>query len=190
MASTRARAVDAAIDLLGTEGLRSLTHARVDQRAGLPRGSTSNYFRTRQALLIGVVDGILERELPEVGGAMALDSPTALIEAACAAWEHISTVDRKATTARLVLFLEASHNPELRDALTRGRATMEALGVVALARLGARDPHTAAAAMAACFEGLLLHRIARDDRTDPRPMISLIVQAALADPRGGPDLAS
>ena len=89
-----------------------------------------------------------------------------------------------------MLFLEASHNPELRDALTRGRATMEALGVIALARLGARDPHTASAAMAACFEGLLLHRIARDDRTDPRPMISLIVQAALADPQGGPDPAS
>jgi hypothetical protein len=86
------------------------------------------------------------------------------------------------TTARLVLFLEASHNPALGEALSRGRGAMEALGVVALARLGARDPQTATAAMAACFEGLLLHRIARHDQTDPRPIITLIVQAALADP--------
>ena len=182
MASIKDRAVEAAIDLLGTEGLRALTHARVDQRAGLPKGSTSNYFRTRQALLTGVVDGILERELPEVSGALSLDSPTALVEAMCAVWEHISTVNRKVTTARLVLFLEASHNAPLREALSRGRAEMEALGVVALARLGARDPHTAAVALAACFEGLLLHRIARDDQTDPRPIITLVVQAAITDP--------
>jgi hypothetical protein len=56
------------------------------------------------------------------------------------------------------------------------------MGVVALARLGARDPQTAAAAMAACFEGLMLHRIARDDQTDPRPIITMVVQAALASP--------
>jgi DNA-binding transcriptional regulator YbjK len=179
--SIRDRAVEAAIELLGTEGLRALTHARVDQWAGLPKGSTSNYFRTRQALLIGVVDGILEREMPEVGGALSFDSPTALVEAMCTVFEHLSTAGRKVTTARLVLFLEASHNAPLREALSRGREAMEALGVVALARLGARDPHLAAAAMAACFEGLMLHRIARDDQTDPRPIIGLIVQAALTD---------
>ena len=57
---------------------------------------------------------------------------------------------------------------------------MEALGVVALARLGAREPHTAGIAIAACFEGLLLHRIARHDPTDPRPTFELVVRAALA----------
>jgi DNA-binding transcriptional regulator YbjK len=181
VASIKARAVEAAIDLLAAEGLRALTHARVDQRAGLPKGSTSNYFRTRQALLTGVVDGVLERELPEVGGALSLESPAELVEALCKVFEHITSVDRNVTTARLVLFMEASHNVELREALSRGRAAMEALGVVALARLGARDPQTAAAAMAACFEGLILHRIARHDQTDPRPIISLVVQAALTD---------
>ena len=84
------------------------------------------------------------------------------------------------TTARLVLFMEASHNTPLREALSRGRAAMEALGVVALARLGAREPQTAGIAIAACFEGLLLHRIARHDPTDPRPTFELVVRAALA----------
>ena len=63
-----------------------------------------------------------------------------------------------------VLFMEASHNAALRQALSRGRAAMEDLALVALARLGAREPHTAGIAVAACFEGLLLHRIARHDR--------------------------
>ena len=40
-------------------------------------------------------------------------------------------------------------------------------------------PQAAAAAIAACFEGLILHRIARHDDTDPRPAFDLLVQAAL-----------
>ena len=176
----RDRVIEAAIDLVGKEGLRALTHARVDERAGLPRGSSSNYFRSRQALLSGVVDGIVARELPAVGVAFSPSSPDELVGALCALFEHSTSVKRTVTTARLVLFMEASHNAELREALSRGRAAMEALGVVALARLGAREPHTAGIAVAACFEGLLLHRIARHDPTDPRPTFELVVRAALA----------
>ena len=39
--------------------------------------------------------------------------------------------------------------------------TRPPLDARALARLGARDPHRAGIAIAACFEGLLLHQIAR-----------------------------
>jgi hypothetical protein len=38
---------------------------------------------------------------------------------------------------------------------------------------------TAAATLAACFEGLLLHRIARHDESDPRPVFEMVVGAAL-----------
>ena len=61
-AATRERALQAAVELLGAEGVRALSHARVDERAGLPPGTTSNWFRTRRALLGGVVDWIAERE--------------------------------------------------------------------------------------------------------------------------------
>jgi hypothetical protein len=36
--STKVLALDAAIELLGAEGLHALSHVRVDQRAGLPKG--------------------------------------------------------------------------------------------------------------------------------------------------------
>lgn len=179
MTVIRTRAVEAGIELVGTHGLRALTHARVDEQAGLPKGSTSNYFRTRQALQAGIVNGILERELPAVDVAFSPSSSEELVDALCALFDHMTTTNRTLTAARLVFFMEASHNAELRDALCRGRAAMEALSVVALARLGARDPHTASIAVAACFEGLLLHRIARHDLTDPRPTLGLVVRAAL-----------
>jgi DNA-binding transcriptional regulator YbjK len=178
MPSRRQQALDAAIDLVGNEGLRSLTHARVDERAGLPKGSTSNYFRTRAALMSGVADGILDRELAAVGQAFTPESPEILVDAMVALFEHTTQENRTLTTARLVLFMEASHDPQLRESLSRGRQVMASTVMTALAGLGAAQPQAAAQALMACFEGLILHRIARHDDTDPRPPLELVVRAA------------
>jgi AcrR family transcriptional regulator len=178
--STKTRALDAAIDLVGRQGLRALTHTRVDERAGLPKGSTSNYFRTRQALLSAVVDRLVELDMPADGGGFRPASAEEFVEALCRLLDHLTRANRVPTTARLVLFMEGSHNSSLREALSRGREALESVVVVAMARLGAHDPATAATTVAACFEGLLLHRIARHDETDPRPAFELVVRAALA----------
>jgi AcrR family transcriptional regulator len=178
---TRTRSLDAAIELLGTEGLRALTHARVDERAGLPKGSTSNHFRTREALLVGVVDWLAARELPPVGAAFMPASAAELVDNLCGLLEYTTVVNRTATTARLVLFMEAGHDPALREALSRGRTAMTASAVPALARLGVRDPVTAAEAIAACSEGLILHRIARHDTSDPRPILELVVSSMIPE---------
>ncbi len=53
---------DAAIDVLGNFGSRGLTHAKVDQRAGLPAGTTSYNFRTRDALLLGIAERLDEHD--------------------------------------------------------------------------------------------------------------------------------
>ncbi|HEX2729500.1 MAG TPA: hypothetical protein VHM16_07070, partial [Rubrobacteraceae bacterium] len=150
------------------------------ERAGLPKGSTSNYFRTRQALLSGVVDRLVELDTPADGAGFLPDSADEFVEALCRLFDHLTRANRIPTTARLVLFMEGSHDSSLREELSRGREVLESVVVVALARLGARDPATAATAVAACFEGFLLHRIARHDETDPRPAFELVVRAALA----------
>jgi DNA-binding transcriptional regulator YbjK len=181
MTPTRVRVLDASISLLATGGLRALTHARVDDRADVPKGSTSNYFRTRAALLVGAADWIVERELPLVSMAFSPRSPAELIDAMCAALDETTGNNRGLTTARLVLFMEASHNAALRVALSRGRATMEEAVVSGLAAMGARDPHASAQAIAACFEGLILHRIARHAYTDPRPIFETVVHGAFPE---------
>jgi AcrR family transcriptional regulator len=181
MTPTKARAVDAAIELLSTQGLRSLTHARVDEMAGLPKGSTSNYFRTRKALVAGVAGRILELEQAEVGAAFAPPaSPAEFVDGLCRLFDYLSRTRRTQTTARLVLFMEASHDAELRETLSAARQGLVGSAVVAMATLGARQPDVAAAGVAACFEGLLLHRIARHDDADPRPVLDLVVRGALA----------
>jgi DNA-binding transcriptional regulator YbjK len=45
---------DAAINVLAEHGSRGLTHGQVDRYAGVPDGTTSYYYRTRAALLLGV----------------------------------------------------------------------------------------------------------------------------------------
>jgi DNA-binding transcriptional regulator YbjK len=178
--SIRERVLTAAVDLLAASGLRALTHARIDERAGLPKGSTSNYFRTRAALVEGVSEWIVEQERGPVGIAFVPTSEAELVDAMCALLEVTTGRNRDLTTARLALFLEAGHDAALREALSRGRETLTSAVVSTLAELGARDPRAAAAAVAACFEGLILHRIARHDDTDPRPVFEAVVRGALS----------
>jgi DNA-binding transcriptional regulator YbjK len=182
MASNKERALDAAIELVGTEGLRALTHARVDERAGLPKGSTSNYFRTRASLLAGVVEWMAEREISAMRAPADPATPAELVDMLCGLLAYTTGPNRTLTTARLVLFLEAAHNADIRVAVSRGRGLMEQWATSVLTRLGATDPAAAAAALMAASEGFILHRVARGDDTDPRAAIELIVRGAMAGP--------
>ena len=178
--TTKIRALNAAIELVGTQGLRALTHARVDERAGLPKGSTSNHFRTRAALLTGVVDWMAERELAEITPPAEPTTQEELVDLLCGMIAYTSEMNRTLTTARLVLFLEAAHHPDLRAAVSRGHALMRNWTVGVLARLGAGDPQAAADTLISCLEGITLHRIARGEHRDPRPIIEITVRGAFA----------
>lgn len=180
MSTTRERSLAAAVDLLGTGGVRALTHGRVDDRAGLANGSTSNHFRTRAALLSGVAAWMAEQELVQLGGQITPSTGDDLVEGLAALLEHSAGRNRIWTTARLVLFMEASHDPAVREAISRARAAMDSWFTPVLSTLGAPDPATAGDAIAACYEGLLLHRVARHEHGDPRPALRLVVQAALS----------
>lgn len=156
-----------------------MTHARVDDRAGLPKGSTSNHFRTRAALLAGVVEWMVHQETPAVDTALRPRTAAEFVDELCRLFEFMTGPNRTMTAARLVLWLEAGHDAALRQALLRGRAAMADRVVPALARLGARDPQVAADALAACIEGLFMDRIARHLDTDPRPVFEVVVRGAL-----------
>ncbi|THF85479.1 TetR family transcriptional regulator [Deinococcus sp. KSM4-11] len=180
MISTRMRALQAGIDLVGKGGLRALTHHKVDDHAGLPRGSTSNAFRTRAALLHGVVAFIAEHDLQLVTPMFTPTSAAGLIDVLCGLIDVSTGPGWPLTTARLILFMEASHNAALRAPVVQAREAMEGSIRGAFAHLGAKEPGTAAATMMACAEGIILHRITRHDTSDACPAIALVVTAALA----------
>jgi len=61
----RAALADAGLRVLAATGARGLTHRAVDAEAGVPVGTTSNYFRSRDALLGALGERIMERFTPD-----------------------------------------------------------------------------------------------------------------------------
>jgi AcrR family transcriptional regulator len=180
VASNRERSLRVAVDLLGSGGIRALTHGRVDAAAGLPKGSTSNHFRTRAALLDGVLAWMLGQQLHDVGTALDADTVDELVDTLTALFAHMTGPDRAVTGARMVLIVEAAHDPHLRTALAAGRRTVIDALVPTLERLGARDPKLAGQTIAACMQGLFLQELGGIDDIDSRPVLELVVRAAVA----------
>jgi DNA-binding transcriptional regulator YbjK len=155
--------LDAAIDVLASGGGRQLTHRAVDATAGLPVGSTSNRFRTRDALLTGVLGRILERETAVWAGLADGDLPAGDLDAFCAAMgrtvEVLTTADTTVTRARLAVFVEASHRPDLRAEIANGRARIAVWALPALVKAGSTDPTAHLDCLLALIDGLLTSRL-------------------------------
>lgn len=177
-AGTRGRALKAAVELLGAEGVRALSHARVDDRAGLPPGSTSNWFRTRRALLAGIVDWIAECERTDLqSAATPISEVDELIEGLCAMAELQAGTFAARTRARYALFLELADDPELGEPLRRQRKEFERWTEAIVVAVGIADPVPATRALMALGDGLLLHRLTVDPELDVRPAIERAVRA-------------
>ncbi len=178
-AATRLRALEAAVELLGAEGVRALSHARVDERAGLPPGTTSNWFRTRRALLAGVVDWMAERERSDFDPASmpAVSGPDELIEGLCVMTAVQSGPFAARTRARYALFLELTSERELGEPLRRQRREFERWTEQIVIAAGIADPVPATRALMALCDGLLLHRLTVDPDLDLRPAIERAVRA-------------
>jgi DNA-binding transcriptional regulator YbjK len=178
-AATRRRALEAAVELLGEEGVRALSHARVDERAGLPQGSTSNWFRTRRALLGGVVDWIAEHERADFDPAEmpAITGLDGLIQGLCAMVEQQAGPFATRTRARYALFLELAGDSELGEPLRRQRREFQRWTELMVIAVGIADPGSATRALMALCDGLLLHRLTIDPGLDMRPAIERTLRA-------------
>jgi AcrR family transcriptional regulator len=159
-----------------------MTHTRVDAAAGLPKGSTSNYFRTRDSLLAGVIERISERERADLASVAA--GPTATVDEFVDFYSAVITAltgpyaDR--TRARYALFLELSSDRVLQAPLRAQRAAFAELSRSFLAGLGARHPDAAVHAFMAFSDGLILHRLTVDPDAAVRTSVAIAVRGCLA----------
>jgi len=112
----RNQILDAAIDILCDDGVGGLTHRQVDSRADVPAGTTSNYFRTRQALLEATAARTVDlhwqrvESLQSVIGPLSRDALKALMVRMLEPDEQF----RRWTLARFELFMESTRREELR----------------------------------------------------------------------------
>jgi DNA-binding transcriptional regulator YbjK len=152
----RTQIADAAIDVLAAAGARGLTHRAVDAAARLPTGSTSYYFRSREALLIAAARRLADLDLAIAGAAArrptSIDDVTALLARLVHAQ---ATTYRDRTLARYHLSLEADRYPEVRAALDeQGRRFADAATEL-LAQLGSARPARDARAVIALCAGIV-----------------------------------
>ena len=114
--SRRRTIADAGITVLAREGSRGLTHRAIDAVAQVPTGTTSNYFRSRDALIEGLVDRIGERLAPTPED---LERRSAAAPGAALFADYVRdivrrlTADRDVTLALFELRLEGGRRPEV-----------------------------------------------------------------------------
>jgi DNA-binding transcriptional regulator YbjK len=137
----RRELADAAIELFGTDGARGLSHPKVDQRAGVPAGTTSFYFRTRKALVQAIAERLTELDTADLTrmAELAQDGSTGFTgTAGFAKLVLASNVEPYLTRsrARYELTLHMSRAPELAETLQQF-----ASGFYTLAREVIREWH-------------------------------------------------
>jgi DNA-binding transcriptional regulator YbjK len=116
----RAQILDAAIGILADVGVGGLTHRQVDDRVDLPAGTTSNYFRTRQALLEATAARTVDLHWQRVEalraavGSLTREGLKSLMTRMIAEPDEQT---RRYTLARFELFMEGTRRPELQPFL-------------------------------------------------------------------------
>jgi AcrR family transcriptional regulator len=110
---------DTAIELLADEGMKGVTHLRIDRRAGVADGTTSFYFRTRAALLQAVANRIADLDLADLTAAIGETHPPGTASGLSRMLIRHGIGDRlRRTKARNEMALAASRDPDLAAAFT------------------------------------------------------------------------
>lgn len=163
MTTQRRHTAAAALVQVGEHGLHGLTHRKVDARAGVPAGTTSNYFRTRSALIAGVLEHLeeLDREAWEHASATPRPRSRGELTAALVAFVDDAIGPRRThTTARFALFAAAAADPELATRLGAIRARIVEWAESVLIHISTEDTASCARALCHYLDGLILHKIA------------------------------
>ncbi|GAA4696365.1 TetR/AcrR family transcriptional regulator [Nocardioides conyzicola] len=151
--------LDAALHVIADEGLKGLTHRAVDRRAGLPEGSCSAYWRTRNALqaaLTEYVAGALLTDVDELTARITqCDGDARKVEETLALF--LRWLDqRELLVARLELTMAATRDEELRLLLVDHRSRLVDIVDGIMTAAGKEHGGARAEALVASYDGILL----------------------------------
>jgi DNA-binding transcriptional regulator YbjK len=184
----REQILDATLRVIGRSGREAVTHRAVAEEAGVPLGSTTYYFDSRDDLLGQALEHVARQEAArhvELGhelrkaktprglADMLLDQLVFEIE------------DRDAYIAEYELWLEAGRRPDLREAATAWCDAVQLSVAGAMEKLGSTDPAADASLVVATIDGLGERVLARED--DPaqaaaefRPQLRRLIERLLS----------
>jgi DNA-binding transcriptional regulator YbjK len=177
-AARRRTLLDAAVRVIGRGGIAAVDHRAVAAEAGVPLGSTTYYFESKDDMVARALEHVAEREAERLraeseSGALDVGSdllPERLADVVIHAWAS----DRVTLLAQYELYLESARRPDLRPAAERWDRAYRDLLQHALELLGVPDPPRRAHLLCASLDGLLLDHVAT--ASDPSELRSLAVE--------------
>ncbi|NYE35159.1 DNA-binding transcriptional regulator YbjK [Nocardioides cavernae] len=184
----RREILTAATTVLAQQGNRGLTHRAVDRAAGIPEGSSSAYFRTRDALLGALGDFVAARlalDVEALGSRLTScpgDHERAVAEVSRLFSRWLEQPDLLA--ARLELTVAATRDPGLADRFTRWRDDLVGMVRGVLVEAG-KDGEGSAETLVAALDGVLLASLLqppRRRRTFVAESVELLLAGIGADP--------
>ena len=162
MVDRRSQVLDVGLELVAAQGVGALTHEAVNAATQTPAGSMEEWFPTREALIEGVTQRCIERELQmATGPGHEIEaSPEGIATSFGAFVLRALGQDRVVTLARYALQAHVAASPALRAFYAVGADEVDTWALDIFRRAGARYPERDFGIMANYVTGLVFHELA------------------------------
>ena len=165
----RERILRAALGVIARDGIPAVTHRRVATEAGVPLGSLTYWFATKDDLLREALRLFVDEETERLNGVAAeLTEGMPPDEIAARFASVLESGDGIGQVAQFELYLEAARNPALREVAQQCFAAYEEISRVALRSAGVDDDGPLPALFVALADGLGVRRMGAGDAPDVR----------------------
>jgi DNA-binding transcriptional regulator YbjK len=163
-AARRHALLEAAVRVIGRGGIAAVDHRAVAAEAGVPLGSTTYYFESKDDMVAQALRHVADREAERLELAARsglLDGDGAiLVERLADLVLDTWASDRVVLLAQFELYLESGRREDLRSAAEGWDEAYRGLLTKVLRRLDAPDPTSRAQLLCPAIDGLLLQHVA------------------------------
>jgi DNA-binding transcriptional regulator YbjK len=172
----------ATLTVIARDGIAGVTHRTVAEAAGVPLGSLTYYFASKQELLR---DALRLHVRDDVGRLRALTD--ALLTSGATGQQVVDAfiAQFEAGTpdvAQFELYLEAARDPELSAVAAESLRAYQEVAALALRAAGVDDPEGSAAMVVATIDGIGVHQAAAAAQApDLRVVLPLLLRALVRD---------
>lgn len=185
-AERRTLLADAAVRVLAQQGSRGLTHRAIDTEAGVPKGTTSNYFASRDEVIDAILLRISERLQPDPDIHADLAQRPLGVELFTEYLRdivHRLTGDRDAAIALFELRLEATRRPHVAEALTAWRQAGLQADIEFNEKMSLPGRPADITLFHYALDGLLLDQLTVpvDETANPDEVVSVLAHRLLSD---------
>jgi DNA-binding transcriptional regulator YbjK len=165
--------LDAALHVIGTRGLGEATHRAVETEAGVPHGSVTYYFGSRDGLLAAAMERMRELDEARVARmaqqlvmAFATSGGEAVIDAVAEGGAAMFEETLVATQARYELLLAGSRDERLGELMRECTRVFWELAKPVVIAAGSQDPDGDARIIMAMIDGLFFDALTKGEH-DP-----------------------